>query len=275
MKKLVLLLSWMLGLQFWNSQMVIYDGYPLGQDFYSGGRRNFYKELRQAMLDNGFQPCDSRKEIYTIPVLVKADGAINFVKDDDSVMISKNKCAFDLIRKSLPYLEKWTPAYDKKNNEKVNAIVKIPFCPDDLFVNYKDTYTDPSDTEVMPSFPGGINEFRNQIMNIVNVDGINSDMRVTLMFEISETGEIINPKVDGVNPSSRFVKSAIVGLSKIKSKWSPATKNGMPVKYRFRLPLSITHETTYINSSEGLMNLANPNGLRNALYYNDAVKSGF
>lgn len=110
MKKLVLLLSWMLGLQFWNSQMVIYDGYPLGQDFYSGGRRNFYKELRQAMLDNGFQPCDSRKEIYTIPVLVKADGAINFVKDDDSVMISKNKCAFDLIRKSLPYLEKWTPA---------------------------------------------------------------------------------------------------------------------------------------------------------------------
>lgn len=91
-------------------QMVIYDDYPKGQDYYKGGTKAFYKELRQVLLDRKVSPCECVSESYTIPLLVKADGTVQYVKDDDEEGIAKNKCAYDMLRAALPYLENWQPA---------------------------------------------------------------------------------------------------------------------------------------------------------------------
>ena len=75
---------------FCNAQIL--DQFPKGQDFYEGGITKFYQDFHQIILDKNLQPCENKKELYLVKLLLTKDAKIKFIKDFDSVNISKNKC---------------------------------------------------------------------------------------------------------------------------------------------------------------------------------------
>ena len=95
-------------------------------------------------------------------------------------------------------------------------------------------------TEQIAEFPdGGSQNFRKLIVNNfrekkVKVEGKES---CELKFVIERDGSISNITANGSNES--FNKEAIRAISKIKTKWIPATIDGQPVRYRFRIPLNL------------------------------------
>lgn len=221
------------------SQMTIYEGYPPEQTYYKGGSVAFYKELRQVLLDTKKDPCNNRTEHYAIPILIKEDATISLIKDENTSEIEKNKCAYELIRFALPYLENWNPAV--LNGAKINTIVELDFYPDDLFFGYKESYSGPDDNLIVPEFPGGIDKFRNKVITFVEAKGIKYSEIIHLGFEIDKDGNLINPSILGYE-KSEFAQEAVKSLSRINTKWKPATKNGIPISFKFRMPLSIVVE---------------------------------
>ncbi|WP_157844173.1 energy transducer TonB [Chryseobacterium sp. Leaf180] len=67
-------------------------------------------------------------------------------------------------------------------------------------------------------------------------------MNCTLSFVVARDGLITDIKASGNNES--FNKEAVYALSEIRKKFIPATINGEPVRYRFRIPLNITFQET-------------------------------
>ncbi|MBS1573461.1 MAG: energy transducer TonB [Bacteroidetes bacterium] len=224
-------------------QPVIYDAYPEHQDYYKGGSAAFYKELRDVILKRNMQPCENKHEEYQISVLIKENAEISFVKDFDTIAISKKKCAYDMIRKALPYLENWKPATIEQKN--INAIQKIKFNPNDLFSNYNEDYSDPDDNLTIPEYPGGINKFRQDVINNINFHHLNPsddfDMKAIVEFIINTEGNIEN--IDVISNNNNFKNMTKVAVRKTNQKWTPAIKNGMIIRYRMRLPISMKART--------------------------------
>ena len=223
-----------------QNQPVIYEFAP-GQEFYQGGKPQLYKEIHQILLDKKLGKCESEDENYVASVLIKEDSKISFVKDFDTVAVQSNKCAYDLIRNVLPHLKNWKSA--SVDGKRVNAIARIAFLPDALFDKYKEgsVILEPTD----PEFPGGIHAFRQQFMRNFNADVIGHGRRkvnIELTFVVGQDGVIQDIKFSG-DKDKQFSKEAIRALSQITTRWTPATINGSPVRYRFRLPLQMVFES--------------------------------
>lgn len=61
-----------------------------------------------------------------------------------------------------------------------------------------------------------------------------------LTFIIDRDGSLTDIKASGSNES--FNQEAIRAISKIKDKWIPAEINGQKVRYRFRVPLTMSFD---------------------------------
>ncbi len=248
-------------------QMVIYDDYPKGQDYYKGGTKAFYKELRQVLLDRKVSPCECVSESYTIPLLVKADGTVQYVKDDDEEGIAKNKCAYDMLRAALPYLENWQPAIHE--NKKLNAIKKIEFYPDDLFNHYSDAYFGPWSNITLPEYPGGIDKFRSDFVHVFDTRAVRENVftyRIEIMFDVNKEGKIENTQILSVDEDPGLMKAALKAISKLNKTWKPAIRSGKAIKYRFRLPISFTNYP-----QKNMTEIQREEDLR----FNDSRRSGF
>jgi len=98
------------------------------------------------------------------------------------------------------------------------------------------------DFEKGAEFPGGINLFRQKLMKNFRgrkIDG-SENMACILTFIIERTGFITDIKATGNNQN--FNEEVIRSASKIKTRWTPAEINGQQVRYRVRIPLSITFD---------------------------------
>ena len=93
-------------------------------------------------------------------------------------------------------------------------------------------------------FPKGISEFKKMISNNAAIENIDGEGKIhcDLYFIVEKDGSITDVKAVGENKS--FNKEAINAITKIKDKWIPATVNGVPVRYKFRVPLDIIFEET-------------------------------
>lgn len=91
-----------------------------------------------------------------------------------------------------------------------------------------------------PEYPGGINVFRryfSQNFNINNITGTGI-MRSEVQFVISKEGIITDITVTGNNRSmNREMERTIKALS--ITRWKPAEIKGQPVKYHFKLPMTM------------------------------------
>jgi hypothetical protein len=97
------------------------------------------------------------------------------------------------------------------------------------------------DAEKPASFPLGAMAIRDMISNNFRVWKVSTTTEkesCEIFFIIDENGSMTEIRASGSNES--FNREAVRALSKIKQKWIPAELNGEKVRYKFRIPLTIS-----------------------------------
>lgn len=92
-------------------------------------------------------------------------------------------------------------------------------------------------------YPGGISAFRNNFAKTFNSSNINVRGRIKseARFVVSEEGNMSDIVIIGDNKSmNREMERSIKAMA--KTKWKPAEIDGKPVKFRFRLPITMSFE---------------------------------
>ncbi len=89
-------------------------------------------------------------------------------------------------------------------------------------------------------YPGGFNNLRSQIADIFYSDSVLPQIPVlttTVEFVVEKDGSIGSVKAAGENFT--FNRQAEIAMYLLPDRFTPAKINGTPVRYRFRLPLSM------------------------------------
>lgn len=97
--------------------------------------------------------------------------------------------------------------------------------------------------DVEASFGGGINVFRNKVVQNFDADsfdGTGDLMKTTVTFIVEKDGTISAIKAEGKN--SKFNREAESTIKNIKGKWNPAKLNGQNVRSYFKFPISMQFE---------------------------------
>ncbi len=92
-------------------------------------------------------------------------------------------------------------------------------------------------------FPGGINAFRNNFSQTFKAGKVNGrgQIKSEVRFVVDQQGMITDITTIGENRSmNKEMERAIKAMS--KTKWIPAKIDGQPVKFRFKLPITINLE---------------------------------
>jgi TonB family protein len=146
--------------------------------------------------------------------------------------------------------------------KKISLILILPFLFGPVIAQSEtDTINNTSDTTkvviVQPEFKGGSESLNKYISeNFVypaeakrrSVDG-----KVEIEFTVEKTGDLTYIGI--VKGIDSTVDEAIVNLFKTMPRWTPATKNGKPVRYKLRMPLNIRASRrgeTSVSSEEDL-----------------------
>lgn len=97
----------------------------------------------------------------------------------------------------------------------------------------------PTVVDVEANFVGGVDAFRNKVMNNFDGSGFESGdvMKTTITFIVEKDGTISGIKADGKNAD--FNSEAMRTIRSIKVKWVPAKVNGQPVRSYFKFPISM------------------------------------
>lgn len=99
----------------------------------------------------------------------------------------------------------------------------------------------PADVEKIADYPGGINTLRQEVADLLYVDGVNSDLKTVktdVVFVVEKDGSVSNVHAQGDNFT--FNRQAEIALYSITEKFSPALVKGDPARFRFRIPLTLT-----------------------------------
>lgn len=93
--------------------------------------------------------------------------------------------------------------------------------------------------DVEADFVGGIDAFRNKVMNGFDGSGFDDSdvMKTTITFIVEKDGSISGIKADGKNTA--FNNEAIRTIKSIKGKWVPAKIKGRAVRSYFKFPISM------------------------------------
>ncbi|QDP85639.1 energy transducer TonB [Chryseobacterium sp. SNU WT5] len=100
-----------------------------------------------------------------------------------------------------------------------------------------------TEVEQLAEFPGGINAFRSKVGNSFDTSAMSGDegtVKTEITFVVERDGSITDVKANGSNKD--FNAEAIRTVKSVKNKWAPAKINGTPVRYRYRLPLTMNFE---------------------------------
>lgn len=92
-------------------------------------------------------------------------------------------------------------------------------------------------------YPGGINSLRKEVADLFYLGGIYSEVKTVktnVAFVVERDGSITHVQAEGDNFT--FNRQAEIAVYSISQKFSPAIVNGNPVRYRFRLPLTMNIE---------------------------------
>lgn len=90
-------------------------------------------------------------------------------------------------------------------------------------------------------FPGGLNAFRQYVGEEFDrdiVEDLDDKVTTTLTFVVERDGSITDVKATG--GPAEFREEAIRTVKSIRRKWTPAKIDGKPVRYRYRVPITMT-----------------------------------
>uniref|UniRef100_A0AAU6WQH3 TonB C-terminal domain-containing protein n=2 Tax=Chryseobacterium TaxID=59732 RepID=A0AAU6WQH3_9FLAO len=100
---------------------------------------------------------------------------------------------------------------------------------------------------VLPQFPGGINEMRTRVSKSFDGSKLEAGkpkglLKADILYTVNANGNVVNVKVAGNNES--FNNEALISFKKANENviWKPAEKDGRPVNYAMRLPLTMSFE---------------------------------
>lgn len=237
MRKSVIFILFLMVFSIANGQVLF--RYPKGQKSYNG---DFYKDFHQILKEDNIEPCENKKELYNVRVLVNEDASISIIRDSDDGRMQHNKCTIEILKKVLPKMKGWTPA--QVDGEKVKAATPIIVYLDDIF-NYKDGYN--PDKYIQESdFITDISAFRKKVMNYVynniegKYDGIGR-VEITIAFEFGEEGKIIRAftvESSGNEGFDRELENAIMRMK--DKKWKPNYYRDIPVKTYYVFPFIVS-----------------------------------
>ena len=97
--------------------------------------------------------------------------------------------------------------------------------------------------DVSANFAGGIDAFRNKVVNQFDtsvMDGTGEVAKTTIIFIVEKDGTISEVKATG--PNADFNREAIKTIKSVKGKWVPAKLNGENVRSYFKFPISMMFE---------------------------------
>lgn len=89
-------------------------------------------------------------------------------------------------------------------------------------------------------YPGGINALRQEVANLFYSDGVYTeikDVKTQIAFIVEKDGSISNVKAEGENFTLN--RQAEIALYSVVERFSPSYINGIAVRSRFKLPLSL------------------------------------
>ncbi len=92
-------------------------------------------------------------------------------------------------------------------------------------------------------YPGGFETLRKQVADLFYTDSVLPDqklLKTNVVFVVEKDGSIGNVQAEGDNFT--FNRQAEIAMYLLPEKFSPAIINGTAVRYRFRLPLSMTFD---------------------------------
>lgn len=243
MKKIVLFI---LLLCCYNvSAQTILDEFPEGQSPYKNGEVEMFAEMQQFLVENNLAPC-KKNEFVLITLKIDENGRPFLIKrKSNEKNIEKNKCAFEMAGKALGSLKNWQAAEVK--GKKVTAYYQFLFIPNDFFENFEAGYVS-ANSFSQPQFPGGKNAFDEKLSKYLrgylDWSTINSDIKVSINFDIDTKGKLSNVEVQSKIPNSEYLHEDIkFSVMQLKEKWIPAKIKENPIvfKYKFDYTFSVFH----------------------------------
>lgn len=212
---------------FFNTQ-VLYDD---NIKEYEGGSEQFYADLNDALVKNGFEKCSNRmSEMFVARVeIIEGIGRINNENALDDCATQWFIKGFNEINK----LKKWKYADGKLNK------FSITFYPIDYGKNFINGYT-PEKLVENAEFPGGKIAFRNELLEKLRNQNINlKDLQIVVRFTISKEGDLNNIIVEEPQDLELDLKSKIIkSVEQINTKWKPESFRNLPVSSIFRIPIT-------------------------------------
>lgn len=130
-----------------------------------------------------------------------------------------------------------------ENNALIGALLKVRNL-EDLQTIKNTTFTSSekfADAEKIADYPGGINSLRQEVANLLYVDGVYSEekmVKTDVAFIVEKDGTVSNVHAQGNNFT--FNRQAEIALYSLTEKFSPAMLKGDPTIYCFKLPLTLT-----------------------------------
>ena len=137
-----------------------------------------------------------------------------------------------------------------ENTALVGALLKVKNIEDLSNLDLQKTIKPSADqSEIFPftdktaDYPGGINALRTEVAQLFYSEAVYSEVnpvKANVAFIVEKNGTISNVKAEGDNFT--FNRQAEIALYSLSGTFSPAVINGDPVRYRFRLPLTLNIE---------------------------------
>ena len=221
---------------FSNAQIL--EQYPHSQVPYRGGYEGYYSDFHKIVTEKNIAPCANGEEFYQFSILINPDNSVNFIKDYNANNIAKNKCTYDLAREVAQSQKNWNPAVVE--GVKKAAVATFMIYPADLFDTYREGYMPAMTFPVFGKFKNnGMEEFRKEIVNRIDTRGFSWVDRfdVIVEFMITKNSAIEDVIIIKSSSSEEFDKRVVYGIQNTKRKWTPATINGKPIDYKYRLTL--------------------------------------
>ncbi|WP_343660380.1 hypothetical protein [Chryseobacterium sp.] len=97
------------------------------------------------------------------------------------------------------------------------------------------------EVEKIADYPGGLNSLRQEVANLLYVDGVYSEektIKTDVAFTVEKDGTVSNVHAQGDNFT--FNRQAEIALYSLAEKFFPAMIKGDPAVYCFKLPLTLT-----------------------------------
>lgn len=181
--------------------------------------KNFF-DYQRFMLNNEFKKKFDSESDFSAKINIKKDFS-EFIRRIDSI---QNTALVGALIKV-------------KNREDLERL-KIPNLPKVELANPKKT-----DLEQEAKYPGGFNNLRGQVADLFYSDAVlanQEQLKTSVEFVVERDGSITS--VHAVGDNFTFNRQAEIAMYLLPEKFEPAQINGMPVRYRFRLPLAMNFE---------------------------------